>query len=232
MTEDYFPEPGRPGRRTLRQSIGRLPRAGLVAGVIAFMAAGGAGIAFAANSGSPSAATSNAAASSSSSTSVPTKHGKVHMGFGKFRRGFGPFALGGGPGGGLVHGQGTIRSGSGFKSVEFQRGTVTNVSSTSITVKSADGYTHTYAVVSTTEVNAQAGGISSVAKNDEVTLIASQVNGTDTATNIVDGTKIQGSRKAFGFAPPGPDNGAPDSGTSGFGPGAGGFGGPGGGQPD
>lgn len=231
MTEDYFPEPGKPGRRMLLQSIGRVPRAGLIAGVVAFMAVGGAGIAFAASSGSPSSATSNAAASSSSSTTVPGNSGKVHMpGLGKFRRGFGPFARGG-LGGPLVHGQGTIRSGSGFKSVEFQTGTVTSVSSTSITVKSADGYTHTYAVAGTTEVNAQAGGISSVAKNDQVSLIASQVNGTDTATSIVDVTKIQGSRKAFGFAPPASNNGAPAPGTSGFGP-PGGFGGPGGGQPD
>jgi hypothetical protein len=94
---------------------------------------------------------------------------------------------------------------------------VTDVSSSSLTVKSSDGYTHTYKVVPTTVVDSQAGGISSVAKNDQVDLLATPQNGSDTATNIVDRTKVGASRQGFGFgrAKPAPaPGGAPGSSNS------------------
>jgi hypothetical protein len=124
---------------------------------------------------------------------------------------FGPLAGGGVLGGGVVHGEFTVRSGSGYKTEEIQVGTVSAVTSSSITVASADGYTHTYAVSSTTEVNSQAGGIASVTKNDNVSVTATPVKGTDTAASIVDTTKLQGSRSAFGFG--GGFRGAPGGST-------------------
>jgi len=136
------------------------------------------------------------------------------------RFGLGGLGAGGLGFGGIVHGQVTVRSGSGYKTVEIQTGKVSKVSSTSITVVSPDGYSHTYAVLSTTQVNSQSRGISSVSTNDQVVVTASEVSGKDTVTNLVDLTKIQGSRRGFGFGPP-PGNGkagsAGSTGTSRFG---------------
>ena len=50
----------------------------------------------------------------------------------------------------VVHGEFTVRTASGYKTVDEQVGAVTAVSSSQITVKSSDGYTHTYKVVSST----------------------------------------------------------------------------------
>ena len=48
-------------------------------------------------------------------------------------------------------------------------------------------------------------GIGSVTTGDQVRVLATKVNGTDTATNIADTTKMGASRKGFGFGPgPGP----------------------------
>jgi hypothetical protein len=57
-------------------------------------------------------------------------------------------------------------------------GKVTAVSNTSITLRSADGYTHTYVVNSSTIVNAQRGGISSIKTGNEVVARAT-VSGCD-----------------------------------------------------
>jgi hypothetical protein len=188
--------------------FGRLPRAALTGGVAVGLALGGAGLAFAASGGgsSPSQVPAGATAASPPSTSVPGPAPKV--GKPRFGRPFGPggFAAGGLGGmaglGGLgkvVHGQATVRSGTGYKTVEFQLGQVTSVSSNSITVRSPDGYTHTYSVLPTTVVDAQAGGISSVAGKDQVQIISNQASGKDTATNVLDTTKLKSSRTSFGF---------------------------------
>jgi hypothetical protein len=218
MSEAYFPEQPEPsGKASLRERLRHAPRAVVIAGLAATLAVGGAGVAFAAGSGTSS--TSNPSGSSAS----PTVPGGSRTPSAHRTRGFGPGGLGpggrgpggqrlGGPGlgglgfGGIVHGQVTVRSGTGYKTVDIQTGKVSKVDSTSITVASPDGYSHTYAVVKTTQVNSQSGGISSVSTNDQVIVTASVVNGTDTVTSIVDITKIQGSRRAFGFGPP-PANG-------------------------
>jgi hypothetical protein len=101
--------------------------------------------------------------------------------------------------GGVVHGQYTVQTGSGYKTVLVQVGSVVNVSQSSIEVKSSDGYDHTYSVQSSTVVDAQENGISTVAKNDQVRIQAVQQSGQDVATNIVDTTKIGSSRAGFGF---------------------------------
>ena len=119
----------------------------------------------------------------------------------------------------MVHGQATIRTSAGkYQTVDVQSGQVTAVSGTSITVASTDGYTHTYVVSASTVVDAQRAGISSVANKDEVQVVATQSGSQQTATNIVDTTKLQSSRAGFGFgarpggAPfggPGPAGGGP-----------------------
>lgn len=186
------PEPPSPPRK-----MHRLPRAGLSVGVAAGLAFGGAGIAFAASS----ATSTSHASSSPSTTMVPRpapgqKGGKVHGPRDPFARGLGMGLRG------VVHGEVTVPNGSGgYRTIELQVGKVTSVNSSSITVTSADGYQHTYAVVPSTVIDAQTGGISSVAGGDQVHLVAGTRNGKDTAMDIQDTTKVGNSRKAFGFAP-------------------------------
>lgn len=198
--QPHMPTPGKTRR------LGRVPRALMVGGLTVGLALGGAGIAFAATSGS------STPSSSTPGTTTPAKPatgpGPMHRGF----KGFGP----GGPGGtfgfgglggigGLgrvLHGSFTTpASGGGYKTVEVQVGKVTAVGQGSITVKSADGYSDTYVVTSSTVVDAQRDGISSVKTGDQVQVLATKASGKDTAANVVDTTKVGASRKSFGFGP-------------------------------
>ncbi|MGH9055327.1 MAG: hypothetical protein ACRDYY_05600 [Acidimicrobiales bacterium] len=179
--------------------LGRLSKLALVSGASVGLALGGAGIAYAAGSGA--SATSPSSPSSPASPGGHTGHPGRH-------------AMGGlgGLGGRVLHGQATVRTPAGTdKTAEIQVGVVSGVTTTSITVKSSDGYTHTYDVVPTTVVDSQAGGISSVSNGDTVRVIATTDNGEDTATNVADATKLRASRAGFGFAPPvkpAPNNGS------------------------
>jgi hypothetical protein len=181
--------------------------AGLLA-VGAIALAGGGGIAYVATHSSDNVNTvaSRGDAQSpapSPSASAPAKH----RGFGRFGFG-GPALFGLGGLGGVIHAQATVpKSGGGYQTIDVQRGTVTDVSTSSITVKSADGYSATYEVTSSTEVNAQAAGIGTVKDGDTVGLIATVSGSTKTAASIIDLTSIRSSRGSFGFpaGPPGGD---------------------------
>ena len=160
------------------------------------LALGGAGIAFAATSGS-----------STPSTTTPAKSAVPRPGHGiRGFRGLGPagrFGFGGlaGPGG-VLHGDFTTRKASGgYQTVKVQVGKVTDVRTTSITVLSADGYSQAYAVTTSTVVDAERDGISSVTNGDQVQVLATTVNGKVTAANIVDTSKVRAGRKSFGFGP-------------------------------
>jgi hypothetical protein len=92
---------------------------------------------------------------------------------------------------GALHGQFVVpKSGGGYQAVDMQRGSVTAVSSSSITVKSADGYTKTYQVVSSTNVDAQRDGISSVKTGHQVTIFARGSGSTVTAASILDSSVL------------------------------------------
>jgi hypothetical protein len=178
---------------------GRRPRlTGLLVVAVIALAAGG-GIAYVAThwgNGASPAAVQGAAQSPAPSpaASTPSFRGHGPGGFGGFR-GFGLGSLGG-----VVHGQVTERTSSGgYQTVDLQTGAVTAVSSSSITVKSADGYSATYAVISSTEVNAQAAGISTVKVGDTVELTAIVSGRTATAASIIDVTSIRSSRGSFNF---------------------------------
>jgi hypothetical protein len=93
------------------------------------------------------------------------------------------------------------KSGGGFQTVDFQNGTVTKVSTGSITVKSSDGFTDTYAITGSTIVTAQRDGISAVRANDHALVIATVSGGTATAVKIMDMTLLQQSHQQFGFGP-------------------------------
>ena len=93
---------------------------------------------------------------------------------------------------GVVHGQVVVpKPGGGYQTVDIQQGTVTAVSATSITLKSADGYTKTYTVASSTLVNAQRSGIGSVKAGNKAVVSAVQRGATATASRISDLTLLQ-----------------------------------------
>lgn len=188
-------EPGGSGRRSRRPLI--------LAGVAVAALGSGAGVAVAATSGNaPPATSANAiAASPSPSPSGPQLPGRM---FGHGHRPFGgpgffrgPAGAIAGPLGGLgffgaVHGQFVVpKSGGGYQTVDIQQGTVTAVSSTSITLKSADGFTKTYTVTSSTLVDAQRSGIGSVKAGNKAVIFATQSGAVATASRIADLTLMR-----------------------------------------
>ena len=81
------------------------------------------------------------------------------------------------------------------------------MSAGSITVTSADGYKQTYTVDSSTVVNADSSGITSVQNGDTVTVTATVSGGTATAQTVIDLTQVQSNRKSW--APGGPKGPGP-----------------------
>lgn len=160
---------------------------------------GGAGAAYAATTaaGSPAvtvAPAGNAAAAPSSAASTP--------GLGHRRYGAG-LGLGLGIGGGMagaVHGQLVVpKSGGGYQTVDVQSGQVTAVSGTSITVKSADGFSQQYAVTSSTIVDAKRDTISKVKTGDQVFVVATVSGSTTTAAGIMDRNLVGQGHPGGGF---------------------------------
>lgn len=182
-----------------------------IAGVAVVALAGGAGVGYTAthslstNKAADTSAVAAGAATPSPSAS-PVGPGKG-PGAGRGWHAYGGVAPNGpmrfarGPAGaGLVHGEFTVpKSGGGYQTVDAQNGTVTAVSSSSITVKSSDGYTASYAVSSKTVVDAQAAGIGSVKKGDTVFVLATVSGSTATASNVFDVTAVKAGRASFGF---------------------------------
>jgi hypothetical protein len=95
----------------------------------------------------------------------------------------GPGGMTGGPGGGLgaaLHGEYVSSDGNGgYVTKIMQTGEVTELSATSLTAKSDDGFAKTYTITS-----AQATGL---ATGDTVTVVATESGTTATATSVTDG---------------------------------------------
>lgn len=167
------------------------------------LAAGAAGVAAAATGGSPSPSPSQG--SSQGNTQAPRGHGP----FGKPGWGHGRF----GPGADALHGEFVVPGKSGgYQTIDVQRGTVTAVSTSSLTVRSSDGYSATYTVTANSFVGANRDGIGSVKNGDQIGVLAVKSGGTLTAVRIVDGTDLQNLRNQFGprrMAPP--SNGSPQT---------------------
>ena len=180
----------------------RLPGGPLIlAGVAIVALLAGAGVAMAATSGSPA---SGAAAASPAGGTVATPSPSARPAFPHQGRpgGFG-FAFGGRFG--AVHGQFVVpKSGGGYQTVDTQRGSVTAVSATSITVKSADGFVKTYQVVSSTNVDAQRDGISTVKTGHQVAVTATVSGSTATAVSILDFNLLPAMHGGAGWNHPGP----------------------------
>ena len=187
----------------------------VVTGVAVAALLGGAGAALAATNSPPSGASPSAVVASPAPSPAPS--GQPGAGHGPHSRRFG---FGFGPGGGMfgaLHGQFVVpKSGGGYQTVDVQSGQVTSVSTTSITLKSSDGYTKTYVVASSTMVDAQRDGIGSVKAGNQVSVVATVSGSTATATNVADMTLMQGSRSHFGFGfrrPPSAPSPAPSAQT-------------------
>ena len=88
----------------------------------------------------------------------------------------------------LLHGEFTVEGKDGKPmNVAEQRGTVNAVSSTSITLTSKDGFSHTYVVDSSTHVrvDGKKGAISGVKPGQDAAVLAKVDGGTDTAELVI-----------------------------------------------
>jgi hypothetical protein len=93
---------------------------------------------------------------------------------------------------GVLHGTLVLpKPGGGTRTVEIQNGRVTAVSQSSITLKSDDGFTRTYAVTSSTIVAARRDGIGSVKAGDQAWVTATASGGTVTAVRIGDLSQLR-----------------------------------------
>ncbi len=207
--EDPASQPvGRPARRLRHRSA-----AIAVSSVVAGLALGATGVAMAQNGGTsqaPAAASSAALRPATAAPSPsPNDDRRGHMGG---MRGMGPGMGALGVAGAPVHGEFVVpKTGGGYQTIVVQRGTVTAVSATSITLKSADGFSQTYAVTADTLVNAARDGISTIKKDATATVQATRSGSSLTAVHVADKSLFDTMRKRFGGrdgGPHGPDGDA------------------------
>jgi len=92
---------------------------------------------------------------------------------------------------GAIHGEFVQPDGNGgYRTVDMQVGDVTSVSSDSISVKSADGFSKTYSVDENTVVNSGRDGIANVKNGDKVSVNGVVTNGKAAARSIQDMTTL------------------------------------------
>ena len=161
-----------------------------VAVIAAVLLLGGIGVAVAQTSGGSSTTTtpsSNAAPGGPGGPGGPGPRGPGGPG-GHFKGGPGPGF--GGPRG-AIHGEFVQPDGNGgYRTVDQQVGDVTSVSSDSITVKSADGFSKTYSIDQNTVVNSGRDGIGNVKNGDKVSVNAVVTGGKAAARNVDDMTTL------------------------------------------
>jgi hypothetical protein len=178
---------GRPGRRGRGRPL-------LLAGTALAAVTVGAGVALAATSGPsgfppPSAglprAFSAATSAPAASTTAPRFTGPGCLRVVTPRRAGLLCRRPGLPG--VLHGTVVLpKPGGGTVTVAIQNGRVTSVRRSSITLRSEDGYTRTYAVTDSTIVDARPDGIGSVKTGDQVWVTATASGGTVTAIRVRD----------------------------------------------
>lgn len=100
-----------------------------------------------------------------------------------------------------IHGEFTTRApGGGYQTIATQTGEVTEVNRSSVTVRSEDGFSRTYAVDDNTLVNAGNDGIGDVKQGDQVHVTAVVTGGNARAVEIMDATQTRALRDRW--APP------------------------------
>lgn len=86
-----------------------------------------------------------------------------------------------------LHGTFVVPDGDGgYRTVVTQRGEVTAVSDTSLTVRSKDGFDATYRLTNDTDVLGGSRGVGDIAKGDKVGIAADRTGAVNTATHVVD----------------------------------------------
>jgi hypothetical protein len=126
--------------------------------------------------------------SQSQSQSAPQDGGESKSGRARRAKIGGRGGHGLGPLGHGIHGEFTVRNpnGDGYRVVATQRGVVTAVSATSISVRSEDGFSRTYVIDAETRVRSGDQGLAGIVTGDTVG-VAGVVSGTTaTATRIVE----------------------------------------------
>jgi hypothetical protein len=124
----------------------------------------------------------------------------------------GGFGLGGPMAGLALHGEFVVPDGDGgYQTVVSQRGKVTAVSDTSLSVRSSDGFTATYQLTDDTVVLAGTDGTDDIAKGAQVAVTAMKSGGTSTAVHVVDLSQLQERfRQHLDDLPGLPDGDAPE----------------------
>ena len=116
-----------------------------------------------------------------------------------------------------IHGEFTTRApGGGYQTIATQVGEVSEVSRSSLTVRSEDGYSRTYAVDDNTLVNAGNDGIADVRQGDQVHVTAVVRDGRASAVSVDDATRVRELRGRWMPPPPArtPDGSGPSGGGS------------------
>jgi hypothetical protein len=135
------------------------------------------------------------------------------------RMGMGPGAFLGANG--VIHGSYTLKGPDGaYETINTQSGTATDVTSDSITVLSADGFSQTYAVGSSTVVDADYHGIGSVEVGDNINIVGLASGGTVAAEQVTDLTQIQANRGSWAPTRPTTTTTTPTTSTTAGGQGA------------
>lgn len=137
-------------------------RPALVAAVVVALAGGGTAVALAETSAPPTPTAPSSAAPTSAAPAPGAEHPAR-----KARRALARRA---------EHGEVVLHGKAGDRTVDVQRGVVTAASPTSVTVRSTDGFTATYAFTPTSKVRKQkaASQPSAVAVNDRVGVVAAK----------------------------------------------------------
>lgn len=157
-------------------------QAGLAIAVVGVASAGAIGIAYATDDGVRPAAQPTSEPDGHPWHNGPGRGGMGHWGPGKFL---------GGDVDDMLHAEVVVaKEGGGTQTVLVQKGTVTEVSGTGVTVASADGFTTSFVVNGDTEVRADSDEIGSVAKDEEVVVVAPKSGDEHTATVVVDLTDL------------------------------------------
>lgn len=158
----------------LAQDKGRNLRKGIVAaGVAAGLTLAGLGVSWAQTDGG-------------STTTTPPDQQQAPPPDGGVRPDKGPGGRHGGKGFGMgIHGEFTTKApGGGYQTIATQHGEVTDVSATSLKVKSEDGFERAYVVNDDTMVGAGNNGIADVKVGDKVDVTAVVDGNTATAKNL------------------------------------------------
>jgi hypothetical protein len=198
-----WPPPAAPAAPTGGRRLHRTP---VVAGaVVAGVFAIGLGVAYAQTdpSTTTTAATPAPQVVPAPGPAQPPAHGK---GFG---RGHGPFGgklfgpghFGGHGRFGGIHGEFTVKKpdGSGYQTWASQLGEVTEVSSSSMTVRSDDGFSRTYLLDENTVVTSGRDGIGTVKTGDTVRVAGLVEDGKARAAAVMDSTSLGRIGEHWGF---------------------------------